>query len=179
MFSFLRRPSAVVSFIYRPRVGCWVLMATPSELFTEPHGTPRGGKIGKLRISPGIVRIPGSSFVFLTSPHIRGVFVYFGFPRLALVVNGRPHGPPPPRNPTERRNWGIRNRIRNFTDSWISHTDFLPRQPSAAFSFIYHSRVGCSVLMAAPSERTRDPMERQDWEGKGVGYVTTGYTSLE
>ena len=60
----LLRPSAAVSFIYQFRVGCWASMAAHSERLPEPHGTPRNGKIGKLRVESGILRISGSSFRF-------------------------------------------------------------------------------------------------------------------
>ena len=93
-------PSAAVSFISHFRVGCWLLlMATPPGRLPEPHGTPRNGKIEKLRIESGILRIPGPSFRFsvcVTHPRWfrlyaigRGGLVYFSFPRRALGVNGQ------------------------------------------------------------------------------------------
>ena len=43
-------------------------MAAPSGRLPTPHGTLRKGKMAELRISSGILGIPGSAFCFLTSP---------------------------------------------------------------------------------------------------------------
>ena len=64
---YLRRPSKAASSIYHFRDGRRALMANPAERPrnpTEPHGKPRNGKIGKLRLESGILWIPGSAFCF-------------------------------------------------------------------------------------------------------------------
>ena len=157
---FLRHPPSAVSFISHFRVGRWlVLMATPPALPPEPHGSPRNGKIGKLRAESGILQADVSPFRFLSASPVRGGFVYLSSPRWAPGVDGRPFGTPlgPPRSPAERQNREITSRIRNFTDSWADLTVFSLRHPSAAVSFIYHFRVGCWALMGAPSERLPEP----------------------
>ena len=73
-------------FSSESRVGCWEIWASPRNLqgrapfacaqkTTTPHGTPRSGKIGKLRIESVILGGLGSAFCFF-SPPIRGGFVY-------------------------------------------------------------------------------------------------------
>ena len=71
---------------------------------TKPRGALRIGEMEELRISPGILGFLDHPFVSLSSPPIRGGFVYFEFPPWVLGVNGHPQGPPPgtPRNAKER-----------------------------------------------------------------------------
>ena len=93
-FVFLSSPRWVLGVNGRPR-------GTPPP---GPHGTPRNGTIGKLRIASGILGVRGSAFCFLSPSPIYGGFVYLSFPRWAMGVNGNPNGTPTgtPRNATER-----------------------------------------------------------------------------
>ena len=65
-FGFLSAPPVRGAFVYFA-FPCWVLVGVnvpPPERLPEPHGTQRNGKIEKLRIESGILRIPGSPFRF-------------------------------------------------------------------------------------------------------------------
>ena len=123
--------------------------ATHPQVPTETHGTPQNGKIGKLRVGSGILRIRGSAFRFPPlCPSAAVSFIsHFRVGRRALMPTRSE--PPPPGTPRNGRNLEITRRVRNFRESSAAHSLFPLCHPSDVISFISHFRAGCWAELKA------------------------------